>query len=417
MLERVRSSIGPTVYKAAARGPLTVPARLALRGWGSKVVPVVSYSKATNRKGEVFGESTSTVCAPRSAFDEEGAEVRRRLRSRSSLHWHEINNCVVSAYSPAALTRSGVVLPQELTDNLQAHLTPSNSLFVMHDGICFARTPRSNLLEVNQAIHCGGAGASNYYHFSMECMPQVWLSGLQDSEFRDAPLILPSEARTVPQFSHWLDLFAEDRPKIYLGPGEYVRVRQLVRFDEVSYGPFNLPAGQWPNVDDYRNHDQAFRHYLAASRDLSLKSWSKGSGLERIFIVRPEVRRKYNQDVLVEMAEAHGFVCVSPELLELHDQALLFNSAKFIIGSSGAAWSNLVFCREGTKALSWLPEEYDGFCSFSTLAETVGVDLRFLWSAYSQPLFSTGDAYTFSYIVDPERFRLALTHMLDGYPG
>lgn len=416
MLKRFRSAIGPAVYKAAARGPLTAPARLALRGFGRQVVPAVSYAIAADRRGKIFEESTSTISSPRSVSDSTDGSLQRQVTARRSLGWYEVKNCVVSAYSPAALNSSGILLPQDLAENLGLHLTDSDGIFSLHDGICFTSEPRSSFTELEHAIHCGGAGAFNYYHFGMECVPQAWLSGIQDSEFHDVPLILPSEARTIPQFSQWLDIWAHDRPKIYLRRGEYVHVRRLIRFDELSYGPYNMPAGKWPSSCDYRNHDQAMALYLSSCVDRLLGSSSAADACEKIFIVRPENRRKYNQDVLVDIAKAQGFSCISPELLGIREQALLFNSAKFIIGASGAAWLSLAYCREGTKALSWLPKQYDGFCAYSTLAQTVGVDLRFIWSSYPQPLRSTGDAYTSSYIVEPESFRLALARMLAGYP-
>ena len=63
----------------------------------------------------------------------------------------------------------------------------------------------------------------------------------------------------------------------------------------------------------------------------------------------------------------NGFEVVYPEQYTFEEQMYLFNSAKFIAGSSGAAFSNLIFCQENTVVINFLAEEIKEFAVFSNL--------------------------------------------------
>ncbi len=75
----------------------------------------------------------------------------------------------------------------------------------------------------------------------------------------------------------------------------------------------------------------------------------------------------------------HGFQEVYCEDFDFAGQVRLFESADFICGPSGAAWTNIVFCKPKTKALSWLPTITQDFSAFSTLGHAVGVDFQFIF--------------------------------------
>jgi capsular polysaccharide biosynthesis protein len=60
------------------------------------------------------------------------------------------------------------------------------------------------------------------------------------------------------------------------------------------------------------------------------------------------------------------------------EQIQLFKNAKFIIGPTGAAWTNIIFCPSTVKCLCWMPEEINDFSAFSNLAEYSNVDLQYI---------------------------------------
>jgi capsular polysaccharide biosynthesis protein len=96
------------------------------------------------------------------------------------------------------------------------------------------------------------------------------------------------------------------------------------------------------------------------------------------------------------------------EKLSFREQVELMFGAKVIVGASGAAFSNILFCQKGARVLSWLLPQYKGFSSFSNLAQAVGADMRYIFSEPRQPIQNTQDAYGAKYHLDPLVFEDAL---------
>ncbi len=82
---------------------------------------------------------------------------------------------------------------------------------------------------------------------------------------------------------------------------------------------------------------------------------------ERIYISRHHAtsRRVVNEDELEPLLKKHHFRTCYLEQLSLKEQMLLFHGAETILAPHGAAWTNLVFARPGTRALEIVPEGLD----------------------------------------------------------
>jgi capsular polysaccharide biosynthesis protein len=126
----------------------------------------------------------------------------------------------------------------------------------------------------------------------------------------------------------------------------------------------------------------------------------------RIFMARPDVRRRYNQEEVFDLLRPRGFTRVSMEELPWTDQRELVSRAEVIVGPSGAAWTNLAFCSEGAKCVSWLPSESDQFSAYSTLASIVGADLRYV--TYQAGVSTSAELYSADYVVDLEEIDTTL---------
>ncbi len=138
-------------------------------------------------------------------------------------------------------------------------------------------------------------------------------------------------------------------------------------------------AGQ---VKDYAQHDAFLRLFFREFRSKVLygsESQVKVKNRERrIFLVRPGVRRNYNQDELLAIAVQYGFERFSPEDFTLAEQAKIFSESSAVIGPSGAAWVGMIFRQPPLHGLTWLPHEYESFCGYSSLANLLGHQLDFI---------------------------------------
>ena len=97
---------------------------------------------------------------------------------------------------------------------------------------------------------------------------------------------------------------------------------------------------------------------------------------ERLFLSRKHCRkRRCNEEDLLPILEKYGFRTVFPETMTVREQAELFNSAEHIIGASGAAFSNLVFCRRNTGVL--ILESWSSTC-FSALGAAARLKMCYI---------------------------------------
>jgi len=366
---------------------------LGLLGW--REVKVFTHDSLAIKSGELFTASTSTIAAPRQPLSQNST-----LTSFSPpIRWYLLSESLISAYSVGIWQSDAAVLPRIAADYIENHRSDEGGMYITGGKIFQRKTPKITI-EMDAAILCGGLGSFNYYHFALECLPKVWMSNRLPDEFSELPIILPKECESIHQFKDLVNLMAPNRRKLYLNPEDLIRVKRVLVFDESNYGPFNMPYGRWPALGDYHIHDVCMSLFIQQLRSSVLSHAKHLNWGRRIFISRPQKRRSYNQCEIVSLAKRYGFQVIYPETLDIASQAAVFNSASVIAGASGAAWVGLAFCEPGTQAISWLPPEYFGFCSYATLAYKMNVDLYYIQSDYFKPLRSTYDAYGSTYAVD-----------------
>ena len=98
------------------------------------------------------------------------------------------------------------------------------------------------------------------------------------------------------------------------------------------------------------------------------------------------------------------------EDLSLREQISLIANTEMIAGPTGAAWTNLIFCRKGTKCLCWIAEGYGEFSAFSNLAKIVGTNMHYV--TFKTNAKSIGELYSADYFIDPQRMKQELEKFL-----
>jgi capsular polysaccharide biosynthesis protein len=264
--------------------------------------------------------------------------------------------------------------------------------------------------DLEKGVFLGGNGAFNYYHWMVEIAPK--LQFLQDlgEEHADFPLLLSEYARDIASFREALGLLSQGRRLIFLDKSKAYRVGRLAHINAPNACPFNLRPGRKLEVADF-----LFRESSIAGLRRRLGADAAGGspvGRGRLFIGRRSSNRRYNQEEVFELFSRHGFTMVFPEDLSLRRQADLFSDAELVAGPTGAAWTNLLFCRQGVRCLCWMAAEYSEFSAFSNLARIVGADLRYL--TYGTGLSSTAEIFSSGYRIDAKEVKNGLDALLAG---
>ncbi len=210
----------------------------------------------------------------------------------------------------------------------------------------------------------------------IEILPKTKYLQDLDDEYKTYPLLVSEDVFNISSFREALKLLVKDRSVISLVKKKTYKVGRLVYINTPNNLPFNLRRNKKTKVSDsYIRPDSIYylrKNFLGDSNSEVI------CNKKRIFFARQAKQRDYNQDEIFAVFEKKGFIKVFMENLSLREQIDLMSTTKIIAGPTGAAWTNLIFCQEGTKCLCWMPEEFKEFSGYSNLAHIVGADLQYI---------------------------------------
>lgn len=366
----------------------------------------------TLKKSYIVAEGgTCTIVAP---FFYENEEQEKIINVKTAAICAKLfEDVCVSPYNSTVASKKEIMFSDAMVKSMHRVKTKEYPLYKQSGKLFYRYKPN---MKIESGIHISGAGAENWYHFVIECLPRIYLTQYLPAEFNSYPILLPQECEKYESFFEALKLVSDKkkyREIIYFNFYDVVKVQNLLSIDEVSYGPFNLVKGEWPRITDYYQNDQLMRQFIAYFRESLLKDWAPEIKNKRIFLARPGIRREYNQTELIRIAEKYGFEVVFPEQLTLLEQAKLFAQSSMIVGPSGAAWVGMIFRKNPMIGLSWLPSVYKEFCSYSTLSNLLEHKLTFINAVPKSEIQTTAQAYRSSYKVNEDEFEAAIKKLVE----
>jgi capsular polysaccharide biosynthesis protein len=81
-------------------------------------------------------------------------------------------------------------------------------------------------------------------------------------------------------------------------------------------------------------------------------------------------------DEICDAAERAGYELVAPEDYSVTEQVRMFGTARGVAGPAGAAFTNMLFCRVGTKVMPVMKEE-STYPTYTDLAIALDLPLRY----------------------------------------
>lgn len=369
------------------------------------IAPLVARAELAAKSVMIETATVSTI-EPPCASGTRPAQIETSLPAVSA---HVFRSAIAASDSAAIMVDGRVGVPALYVNHAQAIISERN-LLLWHgrDGQCLLA--RSQITPHRSGVMLFAPNAANWYHWLFENLPAAFLTEHLKDEIGALPLIIPAGISGQASFRESLELFRNGREVVPLGHGQH-QFDLLVAVDAPVSEPMNLRPGFWPVAGDYSFNGEVLRRYRGAVLDrLGITA---PDHTHRLFLARGNGRRLYNQSELLAVAERYGFTAVYPERLGFREQVELLASAAFVVGPSGAAFANTLFCQSGTRLLSWLPPQYDGFCSYTNVASVTGCTLRYLFTTPDQPLQGTFDAFRAGYHVDRDAFEAMLRLALE----
>lgn len=224
-------------------------------------------------------------------------------------------------------------------------------------------------------IHAMAEADANYFHLFTEVLPRLF--GLISTVPENVPLLV-SEGSLLcsPQISEILNL--GNRQIIILKRNVLYHVNSLIWFPEKSriLDIYSRKASS----DELSVDQNSLLAIRKAGLDLASIDLENRKKQRKIYIVRGKrTRQLVNEGEIIEFLSDEGFEIIEIEKLSLKSQIKLFFEASVIVGPTGAAFTNLLWCSSGAKAFilySDLPQHQFGL--WDLVAETSGVEVKVL---------------------------------------
>lgn len=240
---------------------------------------------------------------------------------------------------------------------------------------------------IDEGFFLGGNGCWNWYHYLIEILPKVLLI----ERINCKTLLVSDDISNYPTMKEALQTLIDEKHYTIklLNRNKTFKVKKLFFINEINKIEFNKIDSNIKSLDK-----SYFRkNYLYNLRNNLLTKYidEKKTGEKKIFLWRENTHRiAQNQNEVLQYLEKKGFKKIDSAKLNLRQQIQIFNSADIIIGTTGAAWANLIFCKQNAKAIVFSPFFFNDFNAFSNLAKIFNVELTY--SYYSGNKFDHSDS-------------------------
>jgi capsular polysaccharide biosynthesis protein len=239
-------------------------------------------------------------------------------------------------------------------------------------------------LEFERAACFTDACAFNYAHWITEVLPRINLF-CRAGRFPDGPVII-DEGLHPNLMESLCTVTGTNRDIVILPRGRCARVQQLAHVSVTGYVPFQRRSTRIKN----HSHGRFSPFALQSLRQSLAEKIKTPSGLQtrRVFVKRNSgVRNIINADEIEGLLIANGYTVVEPEQLTFAQQVALFSNVDVVVGATGAAMANLIFCKPTTKIIILIScHRHTSYWYWQNMAYSIGNRISYVlgkttWSA------------------------------------
>ena len=228
--------------------------------------------------------------------------------------------------------------------------------------------------KLNKVIYLSGTYDENWYHWLIEILPKLFIIKEKIKKFDDYDIVISENIYHSSTHMQSLKLFASKNNIISINPKYFYRTKHVIFVESPSISNRARKKIFTHDMLDGNFYQQIFKVFRQYIKNKLLINNNKHDN-ERVYLFRNQNKRKFNQHAVIELLKKFNFKIVDLMKLKFDEQVLLFHNSKIIIGVTGAAWTNLIFCQKNTKGLLFCPNSVKGSTTFTNLASLSGMSL------------------------------------------
>lgn len=227
-------------------------------------------------------------------------------------------------------------------------------------------------------IHLLHEHSKNYYHWLYEIMPKfIQICDIinKTENLKNQKYILLLDYNLPKQFYEILKLYSTIQYDMKI----------LNRFEAFFCPKMIFCTDFWTSLDNTRFQPNILKEFFVDSFSVSLVKEKLSKNLfstvvpiKKVYLERQTTQaRSLNNALEVrDFLQQEGFDIINPSLLTFEEQIRLFSEVKIIIGTSGAAFSNIIFMQPKTYAVIFSPSTIgSNYYIFQPMADVAHITL------------------------------------------
>ena len=108
-----------------------------------------------------------------------------------------------------------------------------------------------------------------------------------------------------------------------------------------------------------------------------LKHYVPQKVFSKVYIIRGNNKRLINEQEVAEYLRKNGFEVVNPDNMTLREEIDCFATADYIVGVTGAAFTNAIYCKENAKIMQICPFAYQ-FAGGAAITDSYGGHMEYV---------------------------------------
>lgn len=380
----------------------------------ARVMSFVDYAKY-KRSGFHYNviqtNRTALVCPVQFIGD---AGVESFETSLPDTYWAELSDGIIIGASSVVVSRDGILLYDMLAHRkiYDANMTDYGLCLIggspKHIGEYFIYNYlKEETKELPAAINLACNMSKNYYHFMLQVASRFYLLSMIKLD-KSIPIVVDECVFRIPQMKEVIEaLNVEERPVISIKANQRFKVSKLYVISEPNVIVPNSFAKGERRTENFAFDSNAL-NYISSTLSKRIQPCLENFP-KRVFLSRRGCsKRRCNEDELEKVFRRFGFQSLKTDNLTIAQQMALFGNAEHVIGGSGAAFTNLMFGKEGFKATLFFTGHHNVTC-FSNLGIVKGIR-----TYYTYPEKESREIHTDYYEINPN---VIYNHLMNIYGG
>lgn len=232
-------------------------------------------------------------------------------------------------------------------------------------------------IKFEEALFLGCAFPTNYFHFFLEMVSRsAYIESIPNGN--KLPLLLSQKVLHIESFKKIIEIFFKDYNVVYLDDNYLYEVQNLWYVTSPNTVLPNIRLGHKFEAKHTKIRAESINYLREKCINFFDSKNTTKETFSKIFIKRKSEVRSYNQEEIEKCASNYGFKSVYFEDLNFEEQIITLQNAAYLVGPTGAAWTNLIFAKSGAKGLIWAGSNWGSSSMFSTIAEIVNFDLNYI---------------------------------------